>query len=314
MIVHPRSGDCGLVLLAALLSAASGVCQTRDDAASRLIYALTYQSSDQPDKGAVLRLGCGPVKEDRATARSLADMGVSAIPAIEEAIDSVERQADESRFSFNSGWLVLAYARIKGPAALPLVRRMIGNPKLDFLQVALDQSAALSLDLTSYVSRVREPLPTLRCSRGGEPRDALDQLILGWERNDRGWLEASLGPAARGALGSLLAGRTWSVMRAALWRGKSDGVAVGYRFDTPGRWAEPDETLEQERVYENIALSPGGPALETRFKDSSGADCGKSLVKFANAPITRGSGYPSYLVDNSNLGDLLALIGQCAEQ
>jgi hypothetical protein len=235
MIANARSGGCGQVLLVALLSAAGAVCQTHEAPASRLINDLTYQSGGQPEKEAVRRVGCGRIKEDRATARSLADIGASAVPAIEEAMDSVERQGDDSRFSFNSGWLVLAYARIRGSAALPLIRRMIGNPKLDFLQVALDQSAALSLDLTSYVSSVREPLPTLHCSRSGEPRDALDQLILGWERNDRGWLEASLGPAARAALKSLLMGRTWSMMRAALWRGKSDGVAVGYRFDTAGR-------------------------------------------------------------------------------
>src|SRR6202040_607136 len=202
--------------------------------------------------------------------------------------------------------------RIRGPEALPLTRRMLANPKLEFLQVALDQSSAVSLGITSYVSGIREPLPTLHCDRADEPRDALDQLILAWERDDRPSLEASLGPAARAALRSLLAGRTWSVMRATLWHGKTNSDAVGYRFDTPGRWAEPDETLEEERPYGDIALTSGSPDLETRFKNRLGADCGRSLVRFVNVPVPRAPGYLGYLVDNSKLDDLLRLISHCA--
>jgi hypothetical protein len=254
------------------------------------------------------------MKEDRAIARSLVNMGVSAIPAIEEAMHSVERQGDESRFSFNSGWLVLAYARIKGEAALPLIRRMIGNPKLDFLQVGLEQAAALSLNITSYVSGSREPLPVLHCSRGEEPRDALDQLILAWERDDRSWLEASLGAGARTALKSLLNAGAWAAIRAQSGHGNSGGVALGYQFVGPGRWAEPDETLDEGRGYGNVALDTGDLQFETHFKNSSGADCGTSVVSFVKVPTPVAPGYLGYLVDSSKLDDLLRLIGHCANE
>jgi hypothetical protein len=97
MTDNARSGGCRKVLLVALLSATGAVCQTQQETASRLISALTHQSGDRPDNGAVLRLGCGRIKEDRALAKSLVNIGVSAIPAIEEVMDSVERQGDESR-------------------------------------------------------------------------------------------------------------------------------------------------------------------------------------------------------------------------
>jgi hypothetical protein len=103
-------------------------------------------------------------------------------------------------------------------------------------------------------------------------------------------------------------------MRALLWGGKSSRVAVGYRFDTPGRWAEPDETLEQEREYGDIAVFSRNPVLETHFANKSGVDCGKDLVKFVRVPVAAAPGYLGYLVDNSNLDNLLRTIGHCATE
>jgi hypothetical protein len=54
------------------------------------------------------------------------------------------------------------------------------------------------------------------------------------------------------------------------------------------------------------------------FKDSVGNDCGRRLIKF-QAPIvvTRDRGKQSalpFVVNNSDLGDLLRLISSCAAQ
>ena len=142
-------------------------------------------------------------------------------------------------------------------------------------------------------------------------------MILGWEKNDRRWLEASLGPSARANLGSLLKARTWEGIRKRFWTGRPSGrVAVGYRFETPGPWSEPDETLE-ERDYGELAV-PENPQINVLFKDRTGKDCGQHLVIFRRNQmlLTREGGQQEaslpYLIDNSELGDILRLIGACA--
>jgi hypothetical protein len=130
---------------------------------------------------------------------------------------------------------------------------MIGNPKLASWTMALDSSMAVSFGLTSYVSGIGMPVRIVTCSRPSEPRRALNQLILGWERNDRPWFEASLGPHARASFQLLLQGKTWARMREELWRGKSDdNVAVGYRFKDAGRWSDPEEPLDEKRLQEDF--------------------------------------------------------------
>ena len=294
-----------------LLSVNTQTAKAQGKTAADLIRFLTYQS-DRPDKGNV-RMGlfsCGPVTADLAAAKSLARLGDSAIPEIEKELDAIEMHGYQS--GDGSSWLELAYARIKGPDAYPRLRRMGGNPRLGFDRHNLDSSIALSLSITSYVSDSRLLLRSIRCTRGPEPRDALDQLILAWERNDRLWLEASLGPRASAALNLLLKGRTWADLRAELWHGRSPGgVAVGYRFDIPGRWSAPQETLDEEGSSGAVAL-PDNPDLETRFKNGSGGDCGRRRVKFLKTPMGAGPGYLMYVVDNFDLGDLLRLIGSCA--
>jgi len=252
-------------------------------------------------------------REERAVAESLAALGASVAPDIEAALDSIEERGIQSASAAGSGWLVFAYARIKGPAAYPRLHRLIGNSGLDFLRMYLDQAVALSLGLTSYVSRLTPPIARLLC-RAEEPRDTLDQVILAWERNDREKLEQRLGPNASAALSTLLRGRTWADMRAQLWPVKSgEAVAVGYRFETTGRWSEPEETLDDQlqRQREFLdALNPVNPELETRFKNAAGDDCGRHLVDFRDA--LRGPSRLTYLVDNPDLGDLLRLIAACA--
>jgi hypothetical protein len=255
---------------------------------------------------------CGQLTPDLEAARSLVKLGVSAIPDVEHALDSIEGLGDGSEYAPGAGWLVDAYAEIVGPDAFMRLRRMLSNPKLAFLRLDLDGSIALSLNLTFYASGSRVPTRLFLCDRRGEPRDALNQLILAWRSNDIRWLQGSLGPRASVALNSLLEGRTWADMRAELWRGASGSeVAVGYRFEAPDWWSRPEDTLGRKREF--VALAhPEDPDFETRFVNASGGDCGKIRVKFLATPKGAGPGYLMYVVDNSDFGELLRLIGSCA--
>jgi hypothetical protein len=265
--------------------------------------------------------GCqsADAEEERKAAKQLVKWGAAAIPLLEKSLDSIEEMGQQSEFASGARWLLPAYAEIMGPAARTRLRRMGVNAKLGFLDVALDQSKAISLSITSYVSARRAPMRRFLCRRQ-QPQDDLDQLIMAWQRDDRQLLEGSLGPRARNALDSLLEGRTWEEFRAALWKGEPIG-GVGYHFNTPGQWSQPEGALTDEREHGDA--STGGPSvdLDTAFKNSSGDDCGRRRVIFSTSLVSDksmahvvGPFFTIYLVDNPDLGALLRLIGSCATQ
>jgi hypothetical protein len=302
-----------------LVTAGFGSAQTKEQSPDNLIRFLTYQS-DRPSN-LIRDLGlftCGSAnalaRENRAAAASLVRLGASAIPSLEGALDSIEQQGEHSEFSPGALWLLAAYAKIDGPAAYPRLRRMISEPRLDFLQPGLDNAVALSLDLTSYVSSSRQiPVGMMILCDGGSPRDFLDQFILAWEKNSRPSLEANLGPNARTALRSLLKGRNWAAMRADLWRGTPGGaVALGYRLDTADRLAKPRETLEEVgQGVTDAAPTTVNFEIDAFLKNSPGGDCGKSRIKFFRRE-GKASFTHEYVVDNADLGDLLRSIATCA--
>jgi hypothetical protein len=151
------------------------------------------------------------------------------------------------------------------------------------------------------------------CSRSREPRNALDQLILAWERGDRRWFEATLGQRARGALRTLLKRRSWPKMRTEIWRIRpGERVAVGYRFKEAGRWGEPRETLETGFAVSD--LDQTSPKIETLFKTSNGRDCGKHRVEFVRPLPGKWEPPLAYLVDDPDLDDLLRTITRCATE
>src|SRR5580700_9273428 len=304
----------------ALLSASCAIGQTEQRSASDLIRYLTYQS-DRPDKHGVKAdeitglFSCGPAlgedRDDRALTRSIVRLGASAVPAVEDALDSFEARGEKSEVAFKAGWLLLAYASIQGPAAVPRLRRLHDKPGFENYAFRLDKAVALALGLTSYVSPLRSfhlcstndsgatsesrapcvapsrevPMHNIRCDRGDEPRDALDRLILAWVTNDPESLEVGLGPRAKAALDQLLQGPTWTAMRADFLPstpGKS--VAMGYRFAALGRWSEPDETLQDTRGPGTLEGDYVNPVIETQLVNGSGADCGSLPVNFVQLP------------------------------
>lgn len=280
--------------------------QVKEENPAALIYLLTRPPLREPF------CACGDHSDDRPIARSLVRLGYASVPAIENALNSIEQNGYYSPYLYNSGLLLLAYGQIAGPAACARLWRMSANPKLGFLAAGLDGAVALALNLTSYASSRRELTRYFRCTRGDEPRDGLDQFVLAWQRNDPAWLEGSLGPDGRAALRSLLKGRTWEEMRAEFWPGQAGRrAAVGFRFDVPGRWAEPDEPLDGREVG-GPASNSVSPEIVTRFKDGAGRDCGVYPVRFARMSKRVEPGYLEYVVDNSELRGLFGVIAACA--
>jgi len=250
--------------------------------------------------------------ESRKVADSLAKLGDSAVPDIERALDSIEQEGERSRFAPIASWLAYSYVKIKGPSAYPRLRTMIGDSKLDFLQYALSNCLSAAFGLTSYVdsSSLRPDTPVIGC-RAQEPRDALNQVILAWERNNRARLQANLGPNARAALKSLSKGSGWAAMRADFSRGTSKGiVAVGYRFSGSGWWVDSEWPVE-EGTRSRLAGASGEFDADTLFKDGSGGVCGDRRVKFKGIPFEH-TFLVRYVVDNSDLGDLLRMVASCA--
>jgi hypothetical protein len=240
----------------------------------------------------------------------LVQLGKTALPDLERAFDSIERKGSQSGFDMH--WLFFAYARILGPAAAPHLLRMTANPKLADARRSLDDALALSLGLTSYVSAAGGKSPSLIC-RPGLPRDALDKLVVSLGLGDLAGLQKSLGPEAREALDREVQARSWETLRHEIWHLRP-GVdyAVGYRFEMDGPWSEPEETLEQPRLeYRTPPLTAGGFSFETQFTDRAGKDCVRYKVDFTvNDPLIP----RVYLIDNTDIEDLLRAIGRCAAE
>jgi hypothetical protein len=206
-------------------------------------------------------------------------------------------------------WLQIAYARIRSADGFQRLKRMeigFGTERRN-----LDVPIALALGLTSYVSDSRPAVRSISCSRGPEPRDALDRLILGWERGDLGWLESSLEEVSRTRLHLLIKEYSWEGLQNHLWS-RRGAVAVGYRFAGGGRWSEPPITLGPGWQSEDPANGKSDRfELDTIFLDSQGAECGRRRIQFARRMR---SDTAVYLIDQVNVLDLLRLIASCATQ
>jgi len=263
---------------------------------------------------------CGVPVNDFDAATSLVQLGPSAIPDIERELRAMQRRGDPG---LGASWVEIAYALMKGPAAIDLFRKMEEDAKFgdDTARRQLDRAIALSLNLTSFVSAAAasktyfEPGPQetgllqIMC-RPSEPRDALDYLIRNFETSDGSLSEAGLGPEAKTALESLQKEKTWSQMRTELLQARSAGdLAIGYRFEPSGRWSEPEASLIRNRPGHD---TPERAVLATEFKARSGADCGSYSVEFQLSSAPRR--FPSqnaYLVNNFELGGLLQVIAAC---
>lgn len=345
----------------ALLGVKQVAAQTEGMGPSEVIRYLTYQS-DRPNLHGIAKdfsgiFSCGPalgeIRDNRAFTNTLVNFGPAALPPLEDALASFEAGGERSAVATEAGWLLLAYARLRGPAAYPRLKRMYENKRLDSAGYGLDRAVALAFGFTSYLSARRaaqtfqyyactnsdksgslgttpcvapqreQAFRSIHCDRGNEPRDSLDRLILAWLAGNRTSVEASLGGTARSALEEALAGQNWDSLRPRLRTGVSGrSIGMGYRFSISSRWSEPEETLEEQRVETTFADGRDRFEIETLLYDSAGSECGRSRLVFLKVPeagwYKNGDpslpvpGPPEYLIDNSDIKDLLRLVSVCS--
>jgi hypothetical protein len=317
-----RVGARTSLLLLGLMLTDRAWCQPPKQSAEELIRFLTHQAPGQTQ--AAEPVGCGDTKEkqdDREGEEALVGLGASAVPALEVAFDSIQALGEESHFAFDDAWLMNAYARIMGRAAYPRLLRLLHNPKLAWSEGDLDSAMAVALGLTFYVSDMGGTITAATVRRrpycaGPRPTDPLNDLILAWETDDVRLLEESLGPRAKAALISLLAGKTWEGLRAEIWPGPPPrGVAVGYEMESWGVWSESREGPGGTDVGDvlksgehDMGLKIMSAEINAVFKNGSGNDCGRRSIKFR----TTRNFFHLYLVDDPDLAGLLRLISSCA--
>ena len=270
-----------------------------------LVGFLTYESGRRFSP----MMTCGAVYsdalEDEQATRSLVDLGAEALPELNRALDAL---STTSAWRFGAGWLLAAYARIEGAAALPRLRKMIGTSVVD--PWVVDSAIAISFGLTSYVSSARERRDTFTCYRPEEPREALDNVIAAWGAGDTSWLERNLGQRAKASLAPRAEGPGWMSVKAGFTDGDAR-PAVGYRFEISGPWSQPwlAEPLREAWGEAKLSKFPRSLAISTVFVDGRGQACGKRVVEFA-----QDGGPMKYVVDAPEPTDLLRLIEHCAEQ
>jgi len=289
------------------------LAQRREQSPAEIIRALTYQTpgANRHERDII---ECGLIGRwdqiDRARANALVKLGAAALPELERAFDSILDRGQESPFAWNSAWLFYAYAGIRGREAYSRLEQLIESSPPEFSRFDLDISMAIALGLTSYVDSLRLPGIPLMC-RSATPRDALDELIIAWERKDRVSLESALGPTAKAALQSMIENSSWEAVEARIWTSQTGhGSAVGYSFNVSGGWSQPWRTLGEPAVEETYDTAPN---LVADFTDRTGTPCGALRVPFVPAPRKVIFTTP-FLVDSPNIRELLQLISACAGQ
>ena len=314
----------GVAAVAALLLPASLVTATMEQT-----WAAEIVSS-------LLRLrgpGCGPVDTGRDLANTLVKIGPAALSEIQRALGPNWIQQGSPTLP-GKEWLMLADCKIEGPSVFPKLRRMIGHREYFELGETLDRCAALSLGLTSYLSSWNAASDGSACEAGGQPRNALDRLILVWEgEGPRAayqrqltdhFFEESLGPHALAAYAEIRRNRTWATVRSSFWRGRAYmRASVGYRFQETGIWSNPIESLEARQPLTTDAavatVAHGDPFhFDTSFTNAAGESCGEYRIDLVRRerPTAVSIGGPAppvyeYTIDNSDLEGLLRLISFC---
>ena len=139
----------------------------------------------------------------------------------------------------------------------------------------------------------------------------MNRLIRALERSDIPVLNRALGPNAWATLDRLLADKSWERLLEELgYKPARSEDDMGYRFDVPGPWSEPEETLE-DKVHDwpSVPLAPEKIAIDTKFTDRAGTECERHTVEFQADQSSR-----AYQINNSDIGSLLRSIAGCLAQ
>jgi hypothetical protein len=293
------------------LSFADGRCQASDQSVAGIINFLTGPT----DASSPLNKDLARSPDaDRAAATALAEFGSGALPDIERALETLQTAGRPALR--NAKWLLFAYARIKGRSAFQRLRAMAIDPRLRYLGTEVDESIALALDLTAYVSASRVA-DEFVCCRSEEPRHALSQLILAWLQGNRQRALEVLGPRAQTSLRALIGPASWLKTRTQIWEVPTNpGLALGFRFNETGDWSKPEETLEQSLADRRRFLTASQPpeaSLYTEFVGASGHVCEGRQIVFARVPQEPIWLPTKYVVDDEDIEGLLRTITRCAK-
>lgn len=197
-------------------------------------------SSDDPHYSILDRMGLSPCARanarevaEREALRKLSAYGPVALPALELALDSFARDASQSRYALGIGWLLHAYASIRGAGAELRLEALAKNPRLESYQRIIDAALATAFGYTSVIS-ARLTDVRVFCSSPHPPR-ALDQVILALKDEGDDTLGRLLAPPSREELQRLMAEPAWPALRAALQSSR------GWRYRGTTQSDSPEE-------------------------------------------------------------------------
>jgi hypothetical protein len=277
---------------------------------SQLVKFVTYQNRSDAYDGTLTCVADSPAKKkDQDAIERLVSLGERSVPALEQEFGAISKKGENGQYTPNLQRLFYVYARVRGARAFPLLRDMELRPHFSSETVPIDGAIAVALGLTSYLSIAHPSERLLAACQGQQPRDALDQMIVSWERGDPLWFETSLGETAARAV-AVKDDDEWQAFRRTFWR-DAPNAAIGYKFQIPGSLSEPSMPIPfQARVpNEEEKLD-----LDTAFYDRNGRNCGHMMIKFIQGATPKPPGYLRYVVDNPNIADVLQLISACARQ
>lgn len=276
---------------------------------SQLVKFVTYQNRSEVFDPTLNCVATGSAKRDREAIERLVSLGERSVPALEEEFGAIAKKGENGQYTPNLQLLFYAYATIRGARAFPLLRDMELRPHFSSETVPIDGAIAAALGLTSYLSVVHPLGRLLVACQGQQPRNALDQMAVAWERGDRLWFETSLSGAAARAV-AVKDDDEWQAFRRTLWRDAPNG-AIGYKFQVPGSSSEPSTLIPSQARVPN---DEEGVDLDTAFYDRNGRSCGHTMIRFIRVATPKPPGYLGYVVDNPNIADVLRLISACARQ
>jgi hypothetical protein len=210
---------------------------------SQLVKFVTYQNRSEAFDGAIECVPTSPSqKRDQEVIDRLVSLGERSGPAIEEEFAAVSKKGENGRYTPNIQQLFYAYAKVRGPRAFPRLREMELSQQFSFVTGTLDGAIAVALGMTSYLSIAHSSARIVVACLGQQPRDALDQMIVAWERGDRLWFETSLGETAARAV-AVKDDDEWQAFRRTFWQ--DDPIAaVGYKFQVPANLSEPSIPIQ----------------------------------------------------------------------
>lgn len=271
------------------------------------------------------RASCGIDNRNRLIASTIADLGKVSLPFLEKVLSDLETAGVKSRYFMNARWVYIAFARIQGPSSFGRLRQLMNTT--EHHQESLDDAVALALGITSYVSaRSREPAGRT-CNRVGEPRFAMNRIALGCQQADLSMIQSALSDKGKAALAALL--RTKTLRQVMDRSGKiTPGVdaAVGFKFSAPDEFSEPIEPLKAPQILQQPfqtsdemtpirMLTESMPmTLSALLFDRLGNRCKTIVIQFSENPSFSINSPILYLIDDTNLDDLLGRLAYCSSK